>query len=581
MSLLSAEQQDAIFYTLEAAKLSGSVSWLPEEFKFIFESGWQDYMSSFNNLDVFPGTYWKTLVVRDGKLYVRFTDLDGPLASTFKARYYIQSSEGMVPIALAPARNKLGYDYLLPVDVLLEDAFSYFNRTKRLPTTLEAQQMVNLTKYGVYLDLYIVTDLQGNQRLAAFPRSQYGKGERILNAMLTQAMRGYYFKGEVTPESLTKPLGEPQRSKTNQLAHDYAEDYDARWTEPDFYVKPRQYTLPSASVEDLIVAENYFHLAMQDTRSIRHDLYTEIIMALASKGLLSRMEGRNVYDYYAEHIQSIGGYMRHPLALFGDAWGSSPETYQSKYSAADMVSNYLDPIRLNYSRDTYLPKPTRIEYIRPGNIKNRLKKLYLDRAVMLADIIPKSEVDDVTLSGTLRGRVASFVTKDGYTHELSSIFISSQLISVINSLRALDKDQSPHTLEQATYTNPYITIHGVIFRSEDLVKVLHNTPLTGPISLGIDKYDPMWLSYKDIKLLRDLLNGRIMTYVYVNSLSDQAFLTMSGQDTFIHLYHSRNVSRWVDRAFSIGAPLVDQLATLKSSSPQGAPGGLVTLLSLF
>ena len=124
----------------------------------------------------------------------------------------------------------------------------------------------------------------------------------------------------------------------------------------------------------------------------------------------------------------------------------------------------------------------------------------------------------------------------------------------------------------------YIRIHGVLFRSSEIVRLFHGTPIASAASQA-SEYDPSWLSHRDVKLIADMISGRVMPYTYYTELSNEAHVHLSNKDTFFYLY---SFDYMLDLGFMLGERMTDYLVRFKQSKHYDTLSNKTkTLLSLF
>lgn len=107
--------------------------------------------------------------------------------------------------------------------------------------------------------------------------------------------------------------------------------------------------------------------------------------------------------------------------------------------------------------------------------------------------------------------------------------------------------------------NKYCMIQGMSFNTEWLCRVFYNTPLEKiacrPLDCGEDNNI---LGNDDVKLIFQLLQGKIILQYFCQASSPETFDLLSGERTFLQLYCASNVGRIFDQCFSLGLPLVEQ-----------------------
>jgi len=108
-----------------------------------------------------------------------------------------------------------------------------------------------------------------------------------------------------------------------------------------------------------------------------------------------------------------------------------------------------------------------------------------------------------------------------------------------------------------------VKINGVGFRFQDL-KLLYNTHLLNSIEFtGESDFTLPAITYKDLKLLRDVFRGRIsLLYLYEN-ISKYLYIQISGERTMIDIFEFIPVRFLILKNYKIGLPLAEQLSRVK------------------
>lgn len=134
------------------------------------------------------------------------------------------------------------------------------------------------------------------------------------------------------------------------------------------------------------------------------------------------------------------------------------------------------------------------------------------------------------------------------------------------ALRDEDKLEVPR-LERLSPTGAlavqgkYIKINGISFLSADL-RLLYNTFLFETLVMtGEDSINLPNVSLEDLRSLRDVFNG--MKSIGELGLSSYTAKQLSGDRTMLDIYDLILAKMYIDRAFSIGVPLRQQLANIK------------------
>lgn len=549
MSFLTEQQKLSILYATDAATNIGASThpqWTIEDASFMIDSGWLDYLSSLGEADLFPREFVVVPVVLRGKVYIKFKR---GLPSIYQVRF-IEGIPGTVPFLPVISKEGLGYDYLIPAEISSEYFRTYLPEHIELAENMTPQQkqvVIDSLSYGVEISIHVVVNMKDNSReLRIFPH----------------------------PNNLD-PNGNYRNVKSILNLHE-------EFTLPDSMKKLRQYHLPDPEGEDLVIAEG---LIVSGCDII--STYGEMVMTLASLKLLAKMydEGKDdrPVSYFAEHIAETK-YLRYPLSMITSFCCPRVKEYQTKYTIEDEKYTSLVPGLNGFESDFLNEKKD----LKSPERKDRLGELYEDRAHSIIEREAEISKDEISYVYTYEDEYESgmsfliVVLKNGEHIDIPVMEDwSNRVYAIVNYLggeykQGIDK---PEIIPEFT-GKKYFRIHGVSFLYQDILRVFHNTPLDGALLSGSPEYDPSWLTIGDIRLMQELLSGRLMIYAFINQLSNEAFEIMSGRGTFIHLYYSSGVG-FFDRSFILGERLVEYLTRLTKYARETDKAGVYAFMSLF
>ena len=215
------------------------------------------------------------IVVVNGEMFIRFVD-ENALVSTFKAKFF--GLPNIIPVQLVESKLAPGgYDYLWPVDVNTMPLGDYYKEIGRLPTDAEFRHMISVFRYGVEITFRVITFPSGESKVVGIPGSEYKKGRTNLIRTVRAIVSKYYQNNRLA----------------NQYVRDIRDTYSAILRSLDFYTKSQQYALPEPDEDNLNIAKQ----VISDQKLARDGLETEIIMALASKGLLKGTDFKEMEKY--------------------------------------------------------------------------------------------------------------------------------------------------------------------------------------------------------------------------------------------------------------------------------------------
>lgn len=518
MSLLEPEQRVAFLSAVNDmwTRESGEFDWSEENAEFVVGSGWQDYLLAVDKLPEFPD-HTVVPVVKDGQLFMKF---EGAISSIYT--YKFLWIRGMLPVEPVISGRGHGYDYLVHIDTVIELFISNDDAHGEVVSGMSKNAINNLldsSTYGVHMTPYIVTYMKDyNREIRLFPEAEH---DTVFNVAATLS---------------------------NKL--DLTDNLDRFHNAPA--VKVPQYHLPDPVNARLIIVSG---------QPGEWEFKREALKTLDALGLLSKIEKGDGEDpvkdpikHFANHIVETK-YLRYPIELLGSLGGKFPitaSTYQSTYTKLDNGSPYLHDISdIKTFKLQDNPRYSPLKYK-----SDRLYEFYKKRMYRIASEILNVPVESI--STTTEGH--PFAISSQLTMPLPEGPWVSQIISIIGTLSALDVDMPDYRANISSREFPKrFSIHGFSFLSDEILRIFHNTPLASAIESGSSEYDPPWLTTKDTKLIQDLLSGRIMPRVFMDSLSNEAFTLMSGDNTFIYFYSSQDTYWFVDKTFTLGERLVNYL----------------------
>lgn len=549
-----------------------SIIWWPKENRdFLEQSGWKDFMLSFGNLDMLSGEVIMFPIVVNGEMFIRFTDTN-PLSSIFKAKYFGQYN--VIQVELVDSKNG-GYDYIWPENITMMSIGEYYKTQGRLPSDTELIRITSLPVWGIDIRVVITTDPSGMIKMVAIPSfhsdsRQYLPAASVFGSILHEIASNHF----------------PDVPSAVQYGNDIYKGFNDILTANNFHIKLPQYLLPEPSQSNLDAAKRIIGRQGLHPEGIE----TEIIMALASRGLLEDRPDLSMSRYmklYVDNIREIGGYLRYPYALIRsiEAPLINLNSYQSEYKlqsdSVGPLSKYalmLQSVNLNLAN---VGRAT-LSSFHPS-ILRRLDATYGHRInQILKGVIPGTQ-NFVRFDNNFKAIILATGEEGNYRRRSDPVAkLPHQIAGIRDIFREFEIGIDPYDIVLPEARKPRLSIHGVTFKTQDLLRILFNTPIVGAIAFGIDEYDPLWLSTRDVRLIQELLSGRLMIRTYITELSNDAFLHLSSRETLIHLYRVLGKNAvLLDRAFVLGEPLADQFSKLKENVKDDAVGGLSTLLSVF
>jgi len=126
----------------------------------------------------------------------------------------------------------------------------------------------------------------------------------------------------------------------------------------------------------------------------------------------------------------------------------------------------------------------------------------------------------------------------------------------------------------------YITLHGICFLASDL-RLFYNSFLYDTIvGTGEANFDLPNLSLKDLRLMRDVLAGRISFLYFYSNLSAYAYAQLSAKRTLLDIYDFIPARYYIDHAYVIGVPLRQQLKAIQIAASTGVIKRLEEVINL-
>lgn len=109
-----------------------------------------------------------------------------------------------------------------------------------------------------------------------------------------------------------------------------------------------------------------------------------------------------------------------------------------------------------------------------------------------------------------------------------------------------------------TPTHEYVVINNVEFKAEDLLTVFFDTPFA-TVAETIDSYVFNDITESDMRVVKELLSGRIMFMTFYKELSPSAFNRLGGANTLLGMYELIGVRQIIDQNFVLGMPFRTQM----------------------
>lgn len=579
-SVLLSNNLESITYMLE--QLPGEL-WHRDNLNALTDSGWLDYLRSYNNLDSFPTDLFLRLVVINRVVYVK-------IWVGFISVYNIKFFQVPKTAPFLFAKSDLGYDYLLPVDITAEfistamhrrwghliegldpEAFnwprevrnSYFARhgvmkMKNDPVIKQISDMLNsrsLLNYGIRTRFYVFTYPNLTESVSALPGEYHNTGIKVVR----DALDDVFAKLEPYRDLLKDPI-------FSVIPDSYLDTPSA----------VNQYTLPEASRDNVAIA----HLIINSGEINPHkyhmgDYYSEAVMALASRDLVNnklRATRDDFMNVFVDNLSPTMPYLRYPIMFFGADWRSVEDEekgpglygYQQQYESKSRSPPYR-PAYVN-SFDLTDGDVEKQLAEKPVERQDRANELFESRILPILSKFWNKKMRSAHYYG---GDEMYYDAVGGVGAYSSSKEQTEKKFPELAGIRIAYEASKQHLTEPEYLSPPiipsfrYISIHGISFRTDDLVRIFNLTPLAGAVSLGSSEYNPEWLSYKDVRLVADLLTGRVMPYTFYTHLSQQAYIVMSGEFTFLYFYQNGSISKYVDKAFVLGTPMIQYLQEFK------------------
>lgn len=152
-----------------------------------------------------------------------------------------------------------------------------------------------------------------------------------------------------------------------------------------------------------------------------------------------------------------------------------------------------------------------------------------------------------------------------------------------------DQDSIPVIFQELEYEEelkvPFssyrlVTVNGITFDSRDL-RLFYNTFLFDTITAtGEQTLELPNLSLRDLKLLRDMLKGRLSFLYFYQNISQYGYAQLSSKRTMLDLYDLKWARYYIDKAFKIGLPFRQQLASIQVAKTLGKIGRLEELVRI-
>lgn len=541
--------------------------------KYLFESGWIDYVSTYRNIDV-----GCALTVIDGICY---TVKCNGIESIEYIKFY--KIPGTIPYLFRI--TDIGYDFLLPANITKErlgqiiyeewgDLLKDFDTSKVTSNAEEtrrhivesgiskildnplAQQAVELIKqgisrYGVRIDLEVLTDNDtGKQLVCGEVINEYYELHRVV---------------EIAASHIFPDEWIAYTSKAYEILRHIVKGIDGL-DRDDALMRVGQYRVnKEVNPNDIqFIWEGCLITGISTSNGLPPDDYLDTLSCLSSWGLMDelRKSGRkDFFKFFLEHITPAAPYVRYRISTYNDQ--NSGEIWDKLNRYQEIYNINLDSGHVEAMHSTHINQYDSVyENHRAGRVKvNRELGVILTRiGILLAkwfqahgQPVPEdlqsmriNLMDERRRDREFQAMGINFMVKIKYDKALQTTLnaADSWLASVglptlkvmMSHYNSLINYHDPKCLQPVEPVSRYIKIHGITFKSDEIVRLLHNTPIA-TASQYANEYDPPWLSHRDVRLISDFLNGLVMPHVYYTEMSEEAHIHLSDVDTFFYLYH--------------------------------------------
>lgn len=583
---------------------------VPEQFQFMNDSGLLDYISTYQDLSFNEGQeFTYSVIVINGQVYYV---LRKGVESMITVKFF--KIPGTMPFVFRWTPE--GYDFLLPANYSAEllsdvmrnkyehvfskvdskmvyksgDAKSYvksigLDEVINDPLAKMAAELYNsgIASYEIIMNLYVVTDtVTGHQRVFALPKNEYGSINDTIYELCNQILPIESLQGD--------------DSLAFYIMKFVAGVLDIKRGDGELINSQRrvtQYSMPEVKAGEGRIA---WDIMDSETEDGRNYTYLDMLMCLSSKGILSNLvnSGRKDYlKFFTENLDASMPYARYGFDAFVPYYAdpevmlSGMDDYQEHYNMAveahtrvdekHGVGTFIEPVDA-----TYVPRnPERRD--RLWEIVNkRIEAVFREMGVDLSSN-PVWVIEDF-----LAGKRILVGSDRSFSNVLPEetvryIPVLERLIEYKKSIRVVGEGD-PDILVPVEPISTHFTIHGVMFKSDEVVRLFHNTPIASAAAFT-NEYDPPFMSHKDVRLAADLLSGRIMVYTYLLELSNEAFTALSDKDTFIFL--SQFSTHYLDQVFVLGDRMVNNLPRVREIRNYGITGSFSmdkqtrTLITMF
>jgi len=515
--------------------------WSSSKYQYVVDSGLLDYFTTNKREgDMFKEWSHATPSIIDGKLYVRFTQ---GLGSLFTKKF--EQIEHKAILKSVPSPKGHGYDVIIPITSRLE---IFKKATQKiwddLGIDLKEFDRPGMSRYKTneYLERKVFPSFDekqfmGDKLREIEPLTLYGYSLSIflLDNDIKVLFSNYSDDYEnVVNETLLDIIPDEIEENIPEISGYIKDNIFPDWQQHPVRRELPQYTLQEIRDNVMLDRAGNAIASLLKTRNINQDFhYLEAIMTLASIGLLEDTGKLDYFTQVAKHLNVIP-YLRYPINFFGYHW-------------PDVISRLQ-----HYQADYTSILARRIFEQHPVETSSVLHET-LDDSNQYAVSYPR-RVWSLTLNTSMEYKIAEKL-RDDLVQDYKGVVELIPISPIDNTVLSLssgtgDKDATNRVL-----------IHGIEFRAKDIATVFHNTHLASAMQYA-SEYNPIWPNLQDVKLMRDMLQGRILPYTFYSQVSQESLRLMSAKDTLLWFSDDKTFTEELNMQFSIGIPMTHILREL-------------------
>lgn len=154
------------------------------------------------------------------------------------------------------------------------------------------------------------------------------------------------------------------------------------------------------------------------------------------------------------------------------------------------------------------------------------------------------------------------------------------VVRIVDKIRQYECVENEMDLEVPKLKHKYVHINGICFKSSDL-RLFYNTHFYDLlVNTQVGEIELHLMSLDDLKLMKDMLAGRISFLYFYTNISDYTFAQLMAEHSLIDLFELLQARWFMLKDYSIGLPFKIQMSKIEVGEKLGKIGRLEELIGV-